>query len=199
MKHTGTVCVVITSLCQSQLGCGFRGSPIHRPKALSRLQVGPDHLIDCAQSPQLAELFGGSKSDVCLQTQMGLFSGVGGLFDQAVTIGFLVMSYFFFKRSANGVVDWIDTEVDDNDIIEGSLWSASRRQSRVGRTSNSMEEGSQPMLTTCPQCAGTGKFSWNEDVGEDDECELCEGTGKVETMQREKGTIYELPGSSKDE
>lgn len=196
------VCGVALLALQCQVAFGFRGSPVRR-LAPSRLQVGPEHLIDCAQSPQLAELFGGAKSDVCLQTQMGLFSGVGLVFDQAITIGFLVMSYFFFKRSTNGVVDWIDTEVDDDDILDSSPWAGGGTSSRgVNRVVSRRSSTSGDIVEeiTCPQCAGTGKFSWGDDVDDEDDCELCGGTGIVEKLQRGTGAVtsYELPRSGDD-
>lgn len=168
-----------------QVALGLRGSySLRTPRstAATHLHVGPDHLIDCAQSPQLAELFGGVKSDVCLQTQMGLFSGVGGLFDQAITIGFLVMSYFFFKRSANGVIDWIDTEVDEEDILYNSSGAAAD--------------------TNCPKCAGTGRFSWDDDdPSSASSCKLCDGTGKVDgsSMVMRRAARLRLPGATSED
>ena len=53
--------------------------------------------------------------DMCI-VRDGSFDIVKGFVDQVFTIGFLIMSYFFFKRSANGIIDFNDDDdVDDND------------------------------------------------------------------------------------
>jgi hypothetical protein len=145
----------------------------------SRLKLRPEHLVDCATNPQLAELYGGGSSDICLQSRVGLFSGVGGLLDQALTIGFLVACYFFFKRSANGVVDWIDIRVDDNDEdIDEYSEVASGRTARKTATATTTAK--------CPQCAGTGHFSYLDDEhtasGGGSTCQLCGGTGSIENL-----------------
>ena len=177
----------ISVTLSSEVALGLRGGIRLKEARLAqaaRLRVISDHLIDCVQNPQLAELFGGAKSDACLQTRMGLFSGVGGLFNQAITIGVLVMSYFFFKRSANGVIDWIDTEVDEEDILYNSV------RGRDG-------------AIDCPKCAGTGKFTWDaDDPSSSDLCEICNGTGKIDRplakMRRGGREDFELPRATRE-
>lgn len=74
-----------------------------------------EHLVDCASDPRLAELYG--NGEVCIQNDWGGLISISGFVGQVATIGFLVMSYYFFKRTRGGILDWQDTE-DDNDDYE---------------------------------------------------------------------------------
>lgn len=165
------------------------------------LRLGPEHLIDCTVNSQIADLYGGSSSSVCLQPTVGAFSGLGGLFDHAVTIGFLVMSYFFFKRSANGVVDWIDLDMKPNndyiDVQENAYNSLNRRY----EPQRSDTERSPNNTRTCPQCVGTGYFTWTdgdntEDILGPQKCQLCEGMGTIDRLplfRRRNESTFTLP------
>ena len=175
-----------------------RGYIMGRNRLPNRLRMSPEHLIDCATNSQIADLYGGGGSPICIQSNVGVFSGLRGLFDQAVTIGFLVMSYFFFKRSANGVVDWIDTEVDpdsdyiDIDVNQNPSPSGRRRGQDVRRRQD--QDETEDGTRVCPQCVGTGYFSWED--GAEEECELCEGTGHIEQISwggQRKANSFTLP------
>ena len=182
--------------------------PVHVRKSRStRVNMNPEHLIDCAVNSQIADLYGGVGSPVCIETKVSVFSGLGGLFDEAVTIGFLVMSYFFFKRSANGVIDWIDTEIGtENDYIDIEATSISSARGGwhgdQGLQSRREEEEVMEGTLVCPQCVGTGHFTWADSTDGDDYtteevCELCEGTGRIEQISWGRKT-FTLPSDMKE-
>jgi hypothetical protein len=145
----------------------------------SRLYV-VEHLIDCVKEPKIAEIYGGYANDYCMNaaggTSASLFRGVGGLLEQALNIGFLVMMYFFIKRSRNGITEF-DEEDDDDDVTYESNDSSEKNTRR------------------CPQCSGRGKFEIDGDGGASPICDLCGGTGSIlrSTRIRKLG----LPASSR--
>lgn len=151
----------------------------------TELQV-VEHLVDCTTNPALAEIYGGLANDFCLQrdgeSSSSLFRGLGGLVEQAVTIGFLVMSYFFFKRTANGISEWEDDDDDDDEV-----------------TYNSNESNSQESFRTesrqCPQCNGRGKFEFDGIVDSAPICDLCGGSGSI--VRSERAKTLGLPMSSR--
>ena len=147
-----------------------------------------EHLANCAENPAIAELFGGLSSEYCLQTDAAAltFGGVGGLFRQAGTIGFLVMSYFFFKRSANGILDWDDLDVDVDADADLDLDSVNGINAARG----------SPPVRRCPQCNGTGKFEWDGAEASITVCDLCNGTGAV--ARSAKAGPLGLPMSSRE-
>ena len=155
----------------------------------TRLQV-VEHLADCT-NPGIAELFGGINSEYCLQTDgtPTFFGGIGGLIRQAGTIGFLVMSYYFFKRSANGILDWDDDD-DDADVDQSDR--------SYNQNSNSMQgngERARPPTRRCPQCNGSGKFEFDGDASAT-MCDLCNGSGIV--ARSTKAGALGLPMSSRE-
>ena len=170
----------------------YRASPVKHVERWSKMSkcrkstnlCVVEHLVDCTNNPALAEIYGSLASDFCLQrdgeSSSSLFRGLGGLMEQAVTIGFLVMSYFFFKRTANGISEWED---DDDDEVtydsnlpnsEESFGTASRR---------------------CPQCNGRGKFEFDGNFDSAPLCDLCGGTGSIVRSVRAK--TLGLPMSSR--
>jgi len=172
------VLTVIAFLALVQECASFsRRSPLRRPTlANSVTRVGglSEHLVDCVANPQIAELYGGVNSAVCIDKNIGIFSGLGGLIEQSVTIGFLVMSYFFFKRSSNGVSDWIEADVERDDDLEFSNSYLDDDGNEIDTDGSSSEE--------CPQCNGTGQFSWNKkklNKNSFSPCELCGGSGTI--------------------
>lgn len=189
LRLTLTICFAVVAVA-----IAFN-SNLHRSTFRSKLvplRTLPEHLIDCANNPILADLYGGAGSAYCLQKDMNFFSGFGSVLEQALTIGFLVSSYFFFKRSQAGIKDWIETE-DDNDDEFDRLNDENEeeeffqdltagedseefneafeliRQNRQRRTKMNKE------TRTCPQCNGSGRFSWSTDSSA--VCDMCRGAG----------------------
>lgn len=153
--------------------------PRGRPKSLSKLSV-VEHLVDCAENPAIAELYGALANDFCLQradSTSTIFRGLGGMVEQAATIGFLVMTYFFFKRTANGISEWEnddDEDVNDDNNGDGDLSEELRR---------------------CPQCNGRGKFEFDGSGDNAPTCDLCGGSGSIVRSIRAK--TLGLPISSR--
>jgi hypothetical protein len=156
----------------------------------SRLYV-VEHLIDCVANPTIAELYGNLAKDYCIKPPDGstssLFRGLGGLIEQAATIGFLVMSYFFFKRTANGISEWED---DDDDEEDESI----RENSNTNVKRNSQGSEAREMRR-CPQCNGLGKFEFDGEAASVSICDLCEGSGSIRKSKRAKP--LGLPQSSR--
>jgi len=159
-------------------------------------QTLPEHLIDCAANPVLADLYGGGGSPYCFQIHPGIFTGFGSILEQTLTIGFLVSSYFFFKRSQGGIIDWNETQVDEDeeddygdseerDLFEPNVDDSPefteafermrlKRQRQVQRKRN------------CPQCGGSGTFTW---TGPAKVCDMCVGTGTLDIPTSPSSTI----------
>ena len=170
------------------LSNSFKGSLVSSSKHIKRGKlIGTrlyvvEHLVDCVANPAMAELYGGLSSDYCLQRageeSSSLFRGLGGLIEQAATIGFLVMSYFFFKRSANGISELEDDDDDDEVDYRG------------GSNSDFDNE-----LRRCPQCNGRGKFEFDGNSGSAPLCDLCGGSGTI--MRTVRAKTLGLPMSSR--
>ena len=138
---------------------------IHRGHQQSHFRLSVvEHLVDCAENPAIAELYGALANDFCLQKADSpsiIFRGLGGLVEQAATIGFLVMSYFFFKRTANGISEW---ENDDDEDFDGD---------------NNGDGDLSEELRRCPQCNGRGKFEFDGGADNAPICDLCGGSGSI--------------------
>ena len=160
-----------------------RWSPTSKYRKATNLNV-VEHLVDCTTNPALAEIYGGLASDFCLQrdgeSSSSLFRGLGGLMEQAVTIGFLVMSYFFFKRTANGISEWEDDD-DDEVTYDSNLPNS--------------EESSGTASRRCPQCNGRGKFEFDGNFDSAPVCDLCGGSGSI--MRSVRAKTLGLPLSSR--
>jgi hypothetical protein len=144
-----------------------------------------EHLVDCTANPAIAEIYGDLAKDFCLQpveSTSTIFRGLGGFVEQAATIGFLVMSYFFFKRTANGISEW---EEDDDDYDE-----AAQTDSTSGDKGPVASE-----LRRCPQCNGRGKFEFDGNASTSPICDLCGGSGSL--MRSVKSKTLGLPPSSR--
>lgn len=152
-----------------------------------------EHLADCT-NPAIAELFGGVSSEYCLQTDgtPTVFGGIGGLIRQAGTIGFLVMSYYFFKRSSNGIMDWDDDD-DDDDIDDDAESNQLYNQNNSNMQGNG--ERVRPQTRRCPQCNGTGKFEF-DGAETATMCDLCNGSGII--ARSTKAGALGLPMSSRE-
>lgn len=149
----------------------------------SKLQV-VEHLVDCAANPEIAELYGALANDFCLQradSSATIFRGLGGFVEQAATIGFLVMSYFFFKRTANGISEWEDDDVEEDMF------------SRDNDRDTDVSEGKESRR--CPQCNGRGKFEFDGNADSAPMCDLCGGSGSIIRSVRAK--TLGLPISSR--
>jgi hypothetical protein len=147
----------------------------------SRLFV-VEHLVDCAAHPEIAEVYGALANDFCLQSadsSATIFRGLGGFVEQAATIGFLVMSYFFFKRTANGISEWEDD--DDEEDMSPRDSDTDVSQGRESRR--------------CPQCNGRGKFEFDGNADSAPTCDLCGGSGTIIRSVRAK--TLGLPISSR--
>ena len=153
-------------------------------RASTRLYV-IEHLVDCVANPSIAEIYGDLAKDFCLQpveSSSTIFRGLGGFVEQAATIGFLVMSYFFFKRTANGISEW---EEDDDDYDE-----AAETESKGGDNGQVASE-----LRRCPQCNGRGKFEFDGNAMTSPICDLCGGSGSL--MRSVRSKTLGLPPSSR--
>jgi hypothetical protein len=89
-----------------------------------------DHLIDCAQFPEIAAIYGGPQSSMCLGGQSGITRLFTGGLSQMITFALLLMSYYTFKRGAN-ILDIGDDE---------EIGNMNRNNSR------------------CPKCNGSGNI-----------------------------------------
>jgi len=151
-------------------------------------QTLPEHLIDCAANPILADLYGGGGSPYCFQSHPGLFTGFGSILEQTLTIGFLVSSYFFFKRSQGGIIDWNETQVtdedeeddygdsEDRDLFEPNVDDSPEFTEAFERMRFKRQRQMQ-RKRNCPQCGGSGSFSW---TGPAKVCDMCVGTGTLD-------------------
>ena len=137
-----------------------------------------EHLADCVNNPSIAEAFGGVQSEFCYQPN-GLSSNqVGTLFQQIISIGFMVATYFLFKR--NGLAEFIDmSERDDDDDDEwvemGSDGTIGMRNSNKNRNNDKIDRNTQNSIK-CPQCGGLGEIKFGFEMNY---CDLCDGTGRV--------------------
>lgn len=149
-----------------------------------------EHLVDCASDPRLAELYG--NGEVCIQNDWGGLISISGFVGQVATIGFLVMSYYFFKRTRGGILDWQDTE-DDNDDYEDegrddsydyfgdkrgatTAWNGGNIKNQ--KNARSVYAPQEMRMRRCPQCSGTGKFNWKDSQGQEI-CDVCIGAGSL--------------------
>jgi hypothetical protein len=156
-------------------------SLVGRKSRLTPPRTLPEHLIDCAANPVLADLYGGSGSAYCMQGSMGPLSGLGSVVEQALTIGFLVSAYFFFKRSQGGIIDWNETTVDDweieeEDEDEGGEFAVGDKE--FTEAFDRMQKRRRSSSKQCPQCGGSGRFSWTA-ASSATRCNLCEGLGVI--------------------
>lgn len=163
-----------------------------------------EHLADCVNNPSIAEAFGGVQSEFCYQPN-GLSSNqVGTLFQQIISIGFMVATYFLFKR--NGLAEFIDmSERDDDDDDEwvemgsdGTIQDSrsmnrnkydnmnsnsnhnnrntnGMRNSNKNRNNDKIDRNTQNSIK-CPQCGGLGEIKFGFEMNY---CDLCDGTGRV--------------------
>lgn len=157
---------------------------LHRVHRHSSKLFVVEHLVDCSANPEIAELYGALANDFCLQradSSATIFRGLGGFVEQAATIGFLVMSYFFFKRTANGISEWED---DDDEEDMASSINDSDNDGSVGKESR-----------RCPQCNGRGKFEFDGNADTAPTCDLCGGSGSIIRSVRAK--TLGLPISSR--
>ena len=140
----------------------------------------PEHLIDCAANPVLADLYGGIGSPYCMQKNPGLFTNFGSILEQTLNIGFLVSVYFFAKRSQGGIIDWNETQVkeDDEEEDEDGSWLNNSNEEEEGRRGRRNQQEGRRRRRACPQCGGAGRFSWSS--AGDAVCEMCTGTGTIE-------------------
>eukprot|EP01041_Mallomonas_annulata_P008540 gene8540-17614_t len=126
-----------------------------------------EHLIDCVNNPEIAEVYGGLQSEYCLQPNGGWLNGIGGLFNQMITIGFLLASYYIFKSS--------------------DLWTDGKES-----VSSTKSNSNQSKRRQCPQCNGAGYTRWNSKI---EVCDICEGAGSIKFSPRK--SFPALPGSTK--
>lgn len=112
-----------------------------------------EHLIDCANNPQLANIYGGANSLYCLQPHgSDVTNGLTGMFQQFLTMGFLITSYYTFKRI--NVLDAFEKNSDSNE-----------------------ERSVEQNFRQCPQCEGDGYIRFPGGmIG----CDLCGGIGKIQ-------------------
>jgi len=107
---------------------------------------------------------------------------VKGFIDQVFSIGFLIMSYFFFKRTANGIIDF---DEDDNDI---------NNEINDNDDDDELFPRNSDNTLRCPKCDGSGKFSWGNTL---DQCDLCYGSGSLSIRMKNKN-IKGLPNDVND-
>ena len=189
-----------------------------RPKD-SKLYI-VEHLADCVNNPSIAEAFGGIQSEFCYQPN-GLSSNqLGTLFQQITSIGFMVATYFLFKR--NGLAEFIDMserDDDDNDEwVEMDSDGAIQNNRNINRSNyenmnrntntnnlnrnmntNGMRNSNNYNMNRngrnsikCPQCGGLGEVKFGFEMNY---CDLCDGTGRV-PYNLKPSTPPRLPPSS---
>jgi len=130
-------------------------------------------LIDCAADPRLAEIY--EYGEVCIQNDWGLVTTISGAVNQVATIGFLVITYFFFKRSKGGILDF----EEEDDQCEFETEKEREINGRSARVSSGAPSETQNMrMRRCPQCNGTGNFDWGGMQGKET-CDLCLGLGSL--------------------
>ena len=147
-------------------------SRIRRKKTIALNVV--DHLINCETDlgPAITSIIG---RDMCIVRE-GSFDIARGFVDQVFTIGFLIMSYFFFKRTANGIIDFDE----DDDVIDDDDNTNDDDELFPRDANNNLR---------CPKCDGSGKFSWGNTM---DQCDLCYGSGTLSIRMKNKN-IKGLP------
>jgi hypothetical protein len=173
--------VVFVLALFAAVGQGFQprqALALGQRRAVAPARTLPEHLIDCAANPALAELYGGNGSAYCLQGSMGPFSGFGSIIEQALTIGFLVSTYFFFKRSQGGIIDWNETSVDDDWVIEEEADDFDVSDKEFTEAFDRMQKRDRSKNRSCPQCGGSGRFSWTA-VSTPARCDMCLGSGVI--------------------
>ena len=143
--------------------------------SISRIHL-IEHLIDCDADKLAADML--NNDAYCLHSSNLFMTDVRGFFDQVFTIGFLVISYYLFKRSENGVKEWND--YDDEDGLDTS---DIQKQQEVSDVSSSFLR----RKNVCPLCNGVGSFSPSKGNAKGT-CELCQGSGIVESVK-----TYNLP------
>ena len=83
------------------------------------------------------------------------------------------MCYFFFKRSANGIIDF---DILDYEGVDGVT------------DTNKSSSSSYASTRQCPKCNGKGRFNWDGQsflsAAEMPQCDLCGGTGKLRGSSR---------------
>jgi len=149
-------------------------SRIRRKKTIALNVV--DHLINCETDlgPVITNIIG---RDMCIVRE-GSFDIARGFVDQVFTIGFLIMSYFFFKRTANGIIDFDE----DDDVIDDDDNNTNDDDDELfSRDANNN--------VRCPKCDGSGKFSWGTTM---DQCDLCYGSGTLSIRMKNRN-IKGLP------
>lgn len=164
-----------------------------------------EHLIDCKENPIIAE-FIGQNSEYCINTisNGNIFTAFKGFSDQIFNIGFLIMSYFVFKRSKNGFVDINSISDDDTDDDSDADTVDDRRYYTMdntdGRSKHSDRSNSiQPK--TCPQCNGSGRCIVMKPSSDADRrplvCDLCDGSGRISySPDSRAGSLRGLPTES---
>ena len=130
-----------------------------------------DHFIDCAAYPDIAALYGGPSSSMCLGGQSGLSYLLSGGFSQLVTFAFLLVSYYAFKRGVNFLEingdEWSDPY--ENEAEDRAFKSQVDRRGKVEASGEEVE------VIACPKCNGSGVFTWSREGLT--ECDLCAGKG----------------------
>jgi len=166
-----------------------------------------EHLVDCNIDTRLAELW--DNGEVCIQNDWGGIASISGFVGQVATIGFLVMTYYFFKRTKGGVLDWQDDDEDDDvdgygenaeygddvfgerrgasGVTRGGIKSARLQQQDFQQKRQDMR------MRRCPQCNGTGKFDWGGSR-EEETCDLCLGAGSLAFST--KNVVRSLPSTT---
>lgn len=136
------------------------------PRKISKLSMGVEHLVDCGSSST-----GFLNSDMCFDHDINhvMQMLVTDMFERMVTIGILVVFYYYFKRLA--ITQPIDSSMDSN----GS----------INRTND------YEYIQDCPKCNGTGRNLFNKSML----CDLCGGSGKVEPLTPKR---YNLPARPYD-
>jgi len=157
----------------------------NRQSNISKIKLNViEHLIDCANNPTLAELYGGVGSEYCFQPDGGTANNIKGFLDELFTISFLVISYYAFKRQ-----DLWRFEEDENSKYEdnyNNIYSnLYKNKKQTGKksdlfgsstaSSRERERGGERRVS-CPQCDGRGVLSWK---GRLTMCDLCNGKGDI--------------------
>ena len=189
-----------------------RVSHVHfHPRSRSLLKGVESHLIDCS-TKEFSDLYGSIDSGLCMNTNMNLFSGIPGIFEQAVTIGFLISMYFFFKKLSTGEMQkaWDEVDINDNNNFDFSKSRSSmdniRRYNAERLDMQDENDDDDSYYMRCPQCDGVGTFIYPQrassssfaagregpDSSVEDICDLCDGEGVIQNFNRRRNPAKRL-------
>ena len=139
-----------------------------------------EHLADCVNNPKIAEAYGGLQSEFCFQPNGINAQDIGALFGQIAFMGFVISTYFLFKR--NGLAEIIGenkARAEPNPFECDDSWASVASEGTRGARWEGQRRGLRRRSMQCPQCGGRGVVSMDTSGSTVETCDLCDGTGAV--------------------